>query len=34
MKSTNKQVYQDLKNLLTLLDPNKICLKIGKTEVP
>ena len=29
----NKQVNQDLKNLRNLLNANKLCLNINKTEV-
>ena len=33
MKRVNKQVNQDLKNLTSWMNANKICLNVSKTEV-
>ena len=33
IKNINKQVIYDLKHLSFWLNANKICLKVGKTEV-
>ena len=33
VKSMNKQIHQDLKNLTSRLNKNEICLNISKTEV-